>query len=128
MRRVFLVLVLSCLIGPAGCGSHKVHKDWVALGGSGATVKLAYEYHHSEIPTTYEPQAANLAKKYCNGWGYTDAEAFGGVTSDCIARDPGLLGTGALGVGCVQYRVTKEYNCVGRQEALVPTEKTSKKK
>ena len=123
MRRVLLVLVLICLIGPAGCAS-RVHKEWVAVSGSGTTVKLAYEHWSHEIPTTYEPQGLDLAKKYCLGWGYTDAEAFGGEVRDCIRYAQGLFGQGP----CQTYRVTKEYNCVGRQEALVPTEKTSKKK
>jgi len=123
MRRCHFILVLIGFIGLTGCVS-KVHKDWVALGGSGTTVKLAYEHWASEVPTTYEPQARDLAKKYCNSWGYTDAEAFGGEVSDCIRYAQGLLGQGP----CQAYRVTKEYNCVGRQEAVVPTEKATKKK
>ena len=113
MRRVFLVLVLICLIGPAGCGGkprvHEVHRDWAVVGGHGATVELAYEHAPDESVQASEQLAYYVAKDQCNIRGYKDAEAVGREATDCIAYKS------ALRQGpCSRYRVTRNYLCVGR--------------
>ena len=94
----FAALVLS------GCASTK---QWSATGGSraDATVRLSYEYGQFEKPQTNEQEALNLATARCKTWGYSGAEAFGGVTQQC--NMPGGMG------GCARFLVTKEFQCTG---------------
>ncbi len=82
-------------------------KHWSATGGSraDATVRLSYEYGLFENPQVDELEALNLATARCKTWGYTGAEAFGGVTRQCNAPD----GRG----GCNSWLVTKEFQCTG---------------
>jgi hypothetical protein len=86
-----------------GCA---VTKDWSATGGSRADgiVQLSYEVGEFEQPQLDELQAFSLATERCTAWGYTGAEAFGGVRSRC--NDISIL-------GCVSWLVTKEYQCTG---------------
>lgn len=88
----------------SGCATVKT---WSATGGSraDATVRLSYEYGQFEQPQTNETEALNLAIARCKTWGYTGAEAFGGVTQQC--NMPGGMG------GCARFLVTKEYQCTG---------------
>lgn len=58
-----------------------------------------------EKPQVNEMQAVNLATSRCQTWGYTGAEAFGGVTQQCNMSD----GMG----GCNRWMVTKEFQCTG---------------
>jgi outer membrane lipoprotein SlyB len=98
------ILIIGLAISLSGCATTK---NWSATGGSraDATVKLSYEYGAYETPQTNEIEALNLASSRCKTWGYTGAEAFGGVTQQCNA--PGGLG------GCARWLVTKEYQCTG---------------
>jgi outer membrane lipoprotein SlyB len=88
----------------SGCATTK---SWSATGGSraDATVRLSYEYGAYENPQTNETEAINLATARCKTWGYTGAEAFGGVTQQC--NMPGGMG------GCQRFLVTKEFQCTG---------------
>ena len=99
-----MLAALSAAVVLAGCATAK---NWSATGGSraDATVKLSYEYGAFEKPQTNEMEALNLAISRCKTWGYTGAEAFGGVTQQCNA--PGGMG------GCNRWLVTKEYQCTG---------------
>ena len=99
MKKIISVGVL--LLITSGCA---VQKDWQATGGSKSdgVVKLQYQYGGFELPKVSEEQALELAKKRCSAWGYTDAEAFGGVISQCNSMSAS---------GCVSYLVTKEYQC-----------------
>ncbi len=100
-----LVLVAaSAALMLAGCASTKT---WSATGGSraDATVKLSYEYGPFEKPQTNDTEALNLAISRCKTWGYTGAEAFGGITQQC--NMPGGMG------GCARFMVTKEFQCTG---------------
>jgi len=59
--------------------------------------------------TTTKPKVNYLlglesAKARCAAWGYTDAEAFGGVTRTCADISTGR---------CDIVRVTIEYQCTG---------------
>lgn len=101
MKAIF-VAIIAVLLG--GCA---VTKDWSATGGSRSdgVVRLSYEVSEFEQAQLNEQQGINLATQRCKTWGYTGAEAFGGVTRQCNAR-------GGFG-GCASWVVTKEYQCLG---------------
>lgn len=103
MQKTLIMLVAVALL--AGCATQK---QWSATGGSraDATVKMSYEYNEFEKPVLNDAEAQAMAEARCKTWGYTGAEAFGGVTRQCNA--PGGFG------GCGQYLVTKEFQCTGR--------------
>lgn len=90
----------------AGCA---VNKDWVAAGGSRAdgTVKLAYEYGEFQKPMVSRDQAVRTATDRCAAWGYTGAEPFGEVLTNCINGNA---------YGCNVYRVTAEFQCTGQPD------------
>ena len=101
--KVIMVAAAAALL-LSGCATTK---NWSATGGSraDATVRLSYEYGAFEQPQTNEMEAINLATSRCKTWGYTGAEAFGGVTRQC--NMPGGMG------GCNGWIVTKEFQCTG---------------
>lgn len=86
-------------------------KDWAATGGSRSdgVVRLSYEVSALQTAKVDDQQAVNIASKRCQTWGYTGAEAFGGVIRQC--NMPGGLG------GCSQFMVTKEFQCTGNAAA-----------
>lgn len=98
------ILVGLCFALLSGCA---VTKNWEATGGSRAdgVVRLSYEFGEMQKANLSEQQAIGLAAQRCRTWGYTGAEAFGGVTRRCA--QPGGLG------GCATWQVTKEYQCTG---------------
>ena len=102
MKVLFVAVAAAMFV--SGCATTK---NWSATGGSraDATVRLSYEYGAFEKPQTSEMEAVNLATARCKTWGYTGAEAFGGVTRQC--NMPGGMG------GCNGWRVTKEFQCTG---------------
>jgi hypothetical protein len=102
MKILAIASVTAMLL--TGCA---VTKDWAATGGSRSdgVVRLSYEVREFEKPQLSEQQAINLASQRCKAWGYSGAEAFGGVTRTCNQG-------GGLG-GCAQWMVTKEYQCMG---------------
>lgn len=57
-----------------------------------------------EQPVVDEEQGLSLARQRCATWGYTGAEAFGGITRQCTAMTTS---------GCSVTLVTKEYQCTG---------------
>ncbi len=95
-------LILTLLLA-SGCVT--VPKDWAATGGSKAdgVIRLSYEYAEFEQPQVDEQKGLALAAQRCSIWGYTGAEAFGGVTRMCNQ-------TGGMS-GCMKWFVTKEYQC-----------------
>lgn len=102
MKKILITLTLGTML--AGCA---VTKDWSATGGSRAdgVVRLSYEIGELENAQLNEAQAVRLAAQRCMTWGYSGAEAFGGVTRQC--NQPGGFS------GCAQWRVTKEFQCTG---------------
>ncbi len=102
MKAIFVAAMAVLLV--SGCATTK---NWSATGGSraDATVRLSYEYGSFEQPNANETEALNLATARCKTWGYTGAEAFGGITRQC--NMPGGMG------GCNGWMVTKEYQCTG---------------
>jgi len=99
MKTIALSIVLMALI--TGCA---VQKDWVAIGGSKAdgVVRLAYDDLAGQFPQVSEAQGVRTAAARCSTWGYSGAEAFGGVTRQCID-----------GFRCAHQQVIKEYQCTG---------------
>jgi hypothetical protein len=105
-----LILIASVIVALSGCS---VNKDWVATGGSraDATIKLSYDFTSAQDVHVSEQQATDLAKKRCGVWGYSGAEAFGGVTTTC--NKAGMW-------GCEAGMITKEYQCLGQGNAVAP--------
>ena len=99
-----LLIAAAAAVLVSGCATTK---NWSATGGSrsDAVVRLSYEYGALEKPQTNETEAVNLAISRCKTWGYTGAEAFGGITQVC--NMPGGMG------GCSRFMVTKEFQCTG---------------
>lgn len=102
MTRILAALVLAALL--SGCA---VTRNWNATGGSRAdgVVRLSYEAHEMETVQVNESQGVRLAAQRCRTWGYSGAEAFGGVTRQCT-KFGGFS-------GCSQWTVTKDYQCTG---------------
>ena len=99
--KIISVLFLT-IVFLGGCVSTKY---WSATGGSRAdgVVRLAFNKGTLQRVQLDESQAISVATERCKNWGYNGAEAFGGVTYQCIQ-------TGQY--GCVTETVTKEYQCV----------------
>jgi hypothetical protein len=104
MKKILTITAIALCI--TGCATQK---NWSATGGSRSdgVVRLSYEYGMFEVPKLSDQQGINLAKSRCSAWGYTDAEAFGGVTQVC--NKP-------TGSGCNSFLVTAEYQCLGDLE------------
>ena len=104
MKKIFLVLPLYLTV--ASCA---VTKEYASTGGSRADgiIKLSYEVTSFEAPYVNEQQGLNLARKKCAGWGYKDAESFGGFTRICNEQGINY---------CRQWLITKEYQCLGSLE------------
>jgi hypothetical protein len=102
IKKMLAALALGALL--SGCA---VTKEWSATGGSRAdgVVRLSYEAHEMEAVQLNEAQAVSLAAQRCKTWGYSGAEAFGGVTRQCN-KFGGFS-------GCAQWMVTKEFQCTG---------------
>lgn len=103
--KIAMKLALAGALGAAlvGCATQKA---WQATGGSRAdgTVRLSYQYGLFEMPELDHAAGDKLAIDRCRTWGYTGAEAFGGVTEQC-----NNFGSGQ----CNSWLVTKEYQCTG---------------
>lgn len=98
------VLALVAAIILSGCASKK---ELVATGGSRSdgTVVLSYEHSPLERPQLDAAQGLVTARQRCAAWGYSDAEAFGGVTRQC--QSPTYDG------GCYRWFVSMTYQCLG---------------
>ena len=102
--RIKYWLALSVVVGLSGCA---VAKTYVATGGSRAdgTISLSYDYGPFERPEVSEAQGLAEAKQRCAVWGYSNADAFGGVMETCSLYD---------GFGrCGRRLITKNYQCTG---------------
>lgn len=98
-----MLAVGAALLTVAACATAKTYS---ATGGSRSdgTVRLSYEVGMFEQAVVDEAQGINVARQRCATWGYTGAEAFGGVTNQCTQ-----MGSS----GCLVTLVTKEYQCTG---------------
>jgi len=102
MRLVLLNVCIAATL--TGCATPK---QWSAISGSRAdgVVKLAFNYGAFEKPELQDGQGTQLAAQRCRAWGYTGAEAFGGVMQQCIATNQ---------YGCIAWRVSADFQCTGR--------------
>lgn len=96
-----IILILALLL--QGCATQKT---LIPTGGSRAdgTIKLSYEYNRFEKPQIDLAQGEIIAKQRCSLWGYTGAEVFGGVISNCI---------NSSNSGCNRWIASIEYQCTG---------------
>lgn len=106
-----LAAVMLAAALTTGCA---VKKDFYATGGSRAdgTVDMAYDFAQFEQPVVNPSQAQSIAQQKCTVWGYREAEAFGGKTTNCNQRD----GWG----NCVAGQVVIKYQCIGDLGATTP--------
>ncbi|MBW3530358.1 YecR family lipoprotein [Shewanella sp. NKUCC06_TVS] len=97
-------LALLTLVIVSGCSSVPI--NWTAMDGSksNGTVALAYEYRPIlDTPPSDDHEANLIANQKCQGWGYLNAEAFGGATKSCAETYNG---------DCVRVKVTKVFQCL----------------
>jgi YecR-like lipoprotein len=99
-----IMLAISVGLMTSGCA---VQKEYVASGGNrgAGTLKLSYEVMGLQEAKVNNGAALETARRRCQSWGYTDAEAFDMVSRTC--QMPGGL------TGCQQWLVTKEFQCLG---------------
>lgn len=99
----------ACVVLLVMLGGCAVQKEWIAVGGSrgDGTVKMAFEYGGFEVPKVDNERANVAAQQRCAAWGYTSAERFEGVERTCL---------GSNQYGCVRFRVTSTYQCLGQPE------------
>ncbi len=103
MKR-FIITSLTGLTILTACATIKVPE---ATGGSRADgiINLSYDiYETIEQPVINWQQAQQTAKARCQGWGYNNAQQFGGGTSQCLQY-------GDASHECIQSRVTIAYQC-----------------
>ncbi len=98
-----IFVLMSSLLVLGGCATHKT---MVPISGSKSDgiVKMAYEYSLYESPVVNQEASRAQAAKRCQAWGYSDAEAFGTATKQCLVNS---------GLGCEKFRVITEYQCTG---------------
>jgi hypothetical protein len=111
MRHLVCSVAVAFLVG--GCAT-PTQKQLIPTSGSRSDgiVKLSFDYGAREIPQIDLAQGKSAAKIRCLSWGYSDADAFGGGTKQCISSNS---------KGCTRMQVTYEYQCIGTGD---PTEKT----
>ena len=105
--KINLIILLITLATLNGCASIKTLQ---ATGGSKAdgVVELSYQYGMFEAPQVQWDQGLVTAQQRCKAWGYKNAEAFGGTTSQCQARN---------GYGnCTRHFVTAKYQCISASQ------------
>lgn len=112
MKALIIVVIAELFL--SGCAITPTPKDWAATGGSRAdgVVRLSYDVGLYEVPKVSEFQAINLSTKRCKAWGYSGAEAFGGVRQQCTQSNQ---------YRCLRWTVTKEYQCTGTGTVSIGT-------
>lgn len=112
----FRIALLTGALAISGCASQR---DFYAVSGSRAdgTVDMAYDIKGPfDVPEVDRAQAAMIAKKKCNVWGYDDAEPFGGQSERCNQRN---------GFGnCINGQIVIQFQCLGSLgvHAAAPTQ------
>lgn len=110
-----LLILTLVAVAVTGCSSRK---DFYATGGSRAdgSIDMAYNFKQFETPIVDIEQAKTIANDKCAVWGYERAEAFGGQTENCQARN---------GFGdCVAGQVIVKYQCIGN---ITPSSQSTSK-
>lgn len=100
MKKLTLSALVAVVVLLQGCA---VQKELIPTGGSRSdgTVKLAFQTGLFEKPQFDAAKSLETAKRRCAAWGYTDVEAFGGASKECIDRN------------CEQWTVTYQFQCIG---------------
>jgi hypothetical protein len=91
----------AAIVVLAGCATVS---QMEATGGSRSDgiVKLSFEYGMFDKIEIDQASALEKAKQRCAVWGYTNADAFGGIVRQCQAYGS---------FGCTHWFVTREYQC-----------------
>lgn len=107
MRTVFkLPRIAVCAFAGLALSSCATPMTPMPTGGdrAGGTVDMSFEVGAFQKPVIDWDQARVTAKQRCDAWGYSDADAFGGAKTQCIASNS---------YGCVRETVTMTYQCTG---------------
>jgi hypothetical protein len=99
MKILVLVLAAAAL---SGCQTAKVLQ---ATGGSKSdgTVVLSYQAGAFEVPVIDWDLAQRNAVQRCVAWGYSNAQAFGGSTQNCLQYS---------GYSCSKTQFNYTYQCL----------------
>lgn len=99
--RIFIPTVF--LFSLSGCSTNIIP---VVTGGSKSdgVVTLGYQYGYFQKPHVDAQAASTKALQRCQAWGYSKAEPFDGVETQCFQQN--MLGT------CLEGRVKIQYQCV----------------
>jgi hypothetical protein len=103
MKPIPILIGLAMLI--AGCATQVVPLPTSGSRADGV-VNLSYEYGMFQSPQYNASQALTSAIGRCRAWGYTSAEPFGGIKTECNMRD--LYGD------CARYFATIAYQCTSQ--------------
>ena len=102
-----IATIISVLFITSGCAVTKVPQPTSGSRSDG-TVEMSYQYGQYQNPQVNWQKAKIKAVERCKAWGYSGAEAFGGAMEDCQSTD--MYGS------CTRATVTKEYQCVGKED------------
>lgn len=96
-------ILSTFIISLTGCATNITP---LVTGGSKSdgVVTLGYQYGYFQKPNIDMAAANDKALKRCMAWGYSKAEIFDGVETDCFQRN--AFGT------CLEGRVKMQYQCI----------------
>ena len=114
MSETRLAAAIICAAVLTSCSQTAVTRVPVATAGSKAdgTIQLAYERKATETVTVDWAVAEQNALERCQSWGYSQAEAFAGETTQCVEMGAGLWVNGAVPGACAKEMVYKHYQCL----------------
>lgn len=119
MRKFSVFVISACFLLATGCARQPV--PWQPSGGSrsDASIRLSCLYNTSnEIPAGTEEELLAMADARCKSWGYAAAESYGFVQKKCNH----YITLGGLS-NCAEMMLTREYQCIGRDDSQVLLEK-----
>jgi len=101
-------------------GSSSVPKNFAVTGGSrsDATLSLSYEYGMFDAGKGNVEQGREIAIRRCKNWGYDEVESFDQGLRNCVQRSNS---------GCLRWRVTMQYQCIGNGLETPNSNKNNKK-
>lgn len=104
MKPLCVLLGVTLLALLSGCATVEEPQ---ATGGSRSdgVIDLSFEYGMFQKPVVKWDDALQRAQQRCEAWGYSDAERFGGVRTQCESEN-------AYG-DCLRTLVIIPYQCTG---------------
>lgn len=108
-----------------GCAT-QTPKNWQPSGGSraDASIRLSCLYDVArEFPSGTNEELLAMADTRCKAWGYQTAESYGFIDKKCN-RWGKFLGNPV----CIEETLTREYQCIGRGDSQVSSEKNEQEK